>query len=351
MSDIILDTLKTSRSEKANDAAALFFPKESKTAGLQRIDIAISGPASSSLSGAPQEPKEPTKYEHYREATIELGTGAEAAVLVRFVVAGAAKQDLAADRHTQYAVMQEARPVRAEKLETPGTLRLTTSLHIRLAAHARLHLYVLSNLPASFSREALSHAVLGEGSVLTWTNVVFDAGNGLYTTRIELEGEGSELDFAGAYGARCTTEGEHALSIHHTAPHSRSRTLLKSALKDSAHLAFRGLIHVENTACGTDAYLANRNLVLEDGARAESFPQLKIETDDVACSHGATTGGPRQEELFYLMSRGLDSAAAKNMLVLGHLGSVLNRLPAGLAEEMEGVAASALGIDEQGSCI
>lgn len=348
MSGTILDTLKVSRREKANDAAALLFPADSKSSGLKRLDIAISSPASGALSGAPQEPKEPAEYEQYREASIALGAGAEAAVLVRFVAAGAASQDRAAD---EPARMQDARLARAENPETPGSLRLTTSLHIRLAAHARLNLYVLSNLPASFSREALSHAALSEGAVLTWTNVVFDEGNGLYTTRIELEGEGSELDFAGAYGARCTTEGEHALSIHHTAPHSKSRTILKSALKDSAHLAFRGLIHVENTARGTDAYLANRNLVLEDGARAESFPQLKIETDDVACSHGATTGGPRQEELFYLMSRGLDRAAAKNMLVLGHLGSVLNRLPPDLAEKMEDIAASALGLDEQGSCI
>jgi len=348
MSGTILETLKVSSRENANDVAALLFPAHSKSSDLKRLDIVISSPASETLTGAQQEPLEPAKYEQYREIAIELEAEAEAAVLVRFWAAGSASQGRLASEPVR---MQAPRLPRSKNLDTSGSLRFTTSLHIRLAAHARLNLSVLSNLPSSFSREALSHAILGEGAVLTWTNVVFDEGNGLYTTRIELEGEGSELNFAGAYGARCTTEGEHVLSIHHTAPHGKSRTILKSALKDSAHLAFRGLIHVENTARGTDAYLANRNLVLEDGARAESFPQLKIETDDVACSHGATTGGPRQEELFYLMSRGLDRAAAKNMLVLGHLGSVLNRLPSDLAEEMESIAASALGLDEQGSCI
>ena len=118
---------------------------------------------------------------------------------------------------------------------------------------------------------------------------------------------------------------------------------MKSALRDSAHLCFRGLIHVEPGAPGTDAYLSNRNLVLDDGARAESLPQLRIETDDVACSHGSATGGPREDELFYLMSRGLDRDSARRLLVLGHLGSVLDRAPPELAQELEELALRALG--------
>jgi len=118
---------------------------------------------------------------------------------------------------------------------------------------------------------------------------------------------------------------------------------MKSALRESAHLCFRGLIHVEPGAPGTDAYLSNRNLILDDGARAESLPQLRIETDDVACSHGSATGGPREDELFYLMSRGLDRDGALRLLVLGHLGSVLDRAPLGLALELEAIAVRALG--------
>jgi Fe-S cluster assembly protein SufD len=118
---------------------------------------------------------------------------------------------------------------------------------------------------------------------------------------------------------------------------------MKSALRESAHLCFRGLIHVEPGAPGTDAYLSNRNLILDDGARAESLPQLRIETDDVACSHGSATGGPREDELFYLMSRGLDRDGALRLLVLGHLGSVLDRAPPELAGELEAIAARSLG--------
>ncbi len=261
---------------------------------------------------------------HYR-ATIELGEGAEAKVLVRFVGDS-----------------------RKTALQSQPML-LTTTLDIRLAAHSRLQLYIVSKLSVPYFREAFDRAVLQKGAKLEWTTVGFDENSGIYSANMELGGEGAELDFAGAYVARRNTEQEHVICVHHTAPRTTSRTNLKSALKDSAHLIFRGLIQVEPTGRGTDAYLSDKNLVLEDGARAESLPQLKIDTDDVACSHGATTGGPREDAMFYLMSRGLDRDAAKNMLVLGHLGSVFDRLPGGIAEEMERAAAFSLGIGEKGA--
>jgi len=295
----------------ATEAARLVFPAGDKSDEVRLVQIEVSPPARESL--------------HYR-ATIELGEGAEAKVLVRFAGSSA-------------GIAVPPRPI-----------LLTTALEIRLAAHSRLKLYVVSELSVPYFREAFDRAVLQEGAKLEWTMIGFDENNGIYSANIDLSGAESELDLAGAYGAHRNTEQEHIISVHHSAPRTRSRTNLKSALKDSAHLIFRGLIHVEATARGTDAYLSDRNLILEDGARAESLPQLKIETDDVACSHGATTGGPREEALFYLMSRGLDRDAAKNMLVLGHLGSVFSRLPADLAEEMEGAAASSLGIGDERSC-
>jgi Fe-S cluster assembly protein SufD len=322
----------------AAEAARLVLPAGEKSDGVRILQIEVSPPARES--------------QHYR-ATIVLEERAEAKVLVRFV-------EKAADTAAASGVENTAEPVASVGAKGAGgqgippaqsrlTL-LTTALDIRLAAHSRLKLYIVSGLPPYYFREAFDRAVLQEGASLEWTTVGFDAANGIYSANIELEGAGSELDLAGAYGAHCDTEQEHIVSIHHSAPRTKSRTTLKSALKDSAHLIFRGLIHVETTAHGTDAYLSDRNLILEDGARAESLPQLKIETDDVACSHGATTGGPRQEELFYLMSRGLDRDAAKNMLVLGHLGSVFNRLPTELAEEMERAAATSLGIGDGRSC-
>lgn len=252
-------------------------------------------------------------------ARIELGEGARASVIVRY---------------------GERAP--SGMLERQPRRLFSTALDIRLAEGASLRLYVISGIASEVFREAFDSAALGRGASLEWTVANFDASDGIHSATIELEGEGSALQFSGAYAARGRTEQEHILSVRHRAPRTRSRATLKSALKDSSHLIFRGLIRVEPIAPGTDAYLSNRNLILEDGARAESLPQLNIDTDDVACSHGATTGGPRQEELFYVMSRGLDREDAKRVLVQGHLGSIFARLPADLAEEFEERALDAL---------
>jgi len=92
-------------------------------------------------------------------------------------------------------------------------------------------------------------------------------------------------------------------------------------------------------------------VILNDGARAESLPQLKIENNDVICSHGATTGGIGQDLLFYLESRGLDPIEAKNLAVLGHLQTVLQRLPATLAAECEDGFSSLLELNVEGKSI
>ena len=286
----------------------LVFPAGAKSEGLRLARIEIPFSVRESL--------------HYR-ATIELEEDAEARIALRFVNG-------------------------TGDMSVPlSPTLLTTSLDIRLAARSRLRLYVVSELSVPYFRETSDRAVLQAGAKLEWTSVGLDETSGIHSTDIELDGTESELDFAGAYGAHGSTEQEHIISVHHRGPRTRSRTNLKSALRDSSHLIFRGLIRVDPSGHGTDAYFSDKNLLMEDGARAESLPQLKIDTDDVACSHGATTGGPREDALFYLMSRGLDRDAAKNILVLGHLGSVLGRLPESLVAETEDATALFLGIHEE----
>jgi len=208
-------------------------------------------------------------------------------------------------------------------------------LSIQVEAGGSLELLIISALPAAVQNQVTTSIVLEARSSLKLTELILDEGEGTYHTEAVIRGEGAVLDYAGAYGARNRTKRVHTLLTHHFGKNSTSRTTLKSALKDSAHLVFKGLIHVDIWATGTDAYLSNRNMVMNDGCRAESLPQLQIETDDVACSHGSTTGGPREEELFYLMSRGLSETEAKGLLVMGHLSSIFNRFPPELAEEAE----------------
>lgn len=215
---------------------------------------------------------------------------------------------------------------------------LVSALTIDLAEGAELEVFSLSEGGEELARLDRSLLRLGKNSRLSWTEASFETGPTRAVTRVDLAGEGAELDFHGAYGARGRTERERVLVERHQAPKTRSRAILKSVLRDQARLTFRGLIEVFPEAPGTDAYLSNRNLLLDDGARAESLPQLKIDQDDVACSHGSATGGPRDEEVFYLMSRGLTRDDARSMIAVGHLGSVLDRAPEDLALRLEAAA-------------
>ena len=107
---------------------------------------------------------------------------------------------------------------------------------------------------------------------------------------------------------------------------------------------FRGLIKVHPGAQRTDAYQTNRNLLLSPEARAESLPNLEIEADDVRCSHGATVGQLEEEELFYLMSRGLSRPVAERLVIFGFLGEVLERLPVPtVVKELRGAIEAKIG--------
>jgi len=112
----------------------------------------------------------------------------------------------------------------------------------------------------------------------------------------------------------------------HEAPNTASDLLYKNSLDDSARTIFSGLIRVDSGAHQTDAYQKVRNLLLSDEAEANSAPGLEIEANDVRCTHGATSGQIEQEELFYLMSRGISKRAAQKLIVHGFLQEVVERL-------------------------
>ncbi len=113
----------------------------------------------------------------------------------------------------------------------------------------------------------------------------------------------------------------------HAAPNSTSDLLFKGAVQDRGRSVYSGLIRVRKEAPGTNAYQTNRNLVLSEGASAESVPNLEIETNDVKCSHASAVGPIDEEHLYYLESRGVPPGAAERLIVLGFFGDVLDKLP------------------------
>jgi Fe-S cluster assembly protein SufD len=112
------------------------------------------------------------------------------------------------------------------------------------------------------------------------------------------------------------------------APHATSDLLFKTALKDKARSVFVGLIRVHKDAQQTDSYLANRNLLLSETAKADAIPRLEIEANDVRCTHGATVAPVDPEQVFYLETRGLPHDDAERMIVEGFFEPILAAIPA-----------------------
>ncbi|HVG46092.1 MAG TPA: Fe-S cluster assembly protein SufD [Longimicrobium sp.] len=138
---------------------------------------------------------------------------------------------------------------------------------------------------------------------------------------------GSHVDVLGIYIGQGDQHFDHETLQDHSAPHASSNLLFKGAIDDEARSVFRGLIRVHPKAQRTDAYQTNRNLVLSAKARADSLPNLEIQADDVRCSHAATVGQLDEEEIFYLLSRGIPKGEAVRLVVFGFFAEVLDQLP------------------------
>ncbi|MDQ1127086.1 FeS assembly protein SufD [Microbacterium sp. SORGH_AS 505] len=164
----------------------------------------------------------------------------------------------------------------------------------------------------------------------TLTHIVVSLGGGLVRVNpsVELAGSGAQ---GRLYGLSFADAGQHLESqvyLHHKGAHTSGDVLYKSALQGaSARTVWIGDVLIGPDAVGTDSYEANRNLVLTDGARADSIPNLEIETGDiVGAGHASATGRFDDEQLFYLQARGIDEEQARRLVVLGFLAEIVQKI-------------------------
>ena len=142
-----------------------------------------------------------------------------------------------------------------------------------------------------------------------------------------IDGKGGSTRLDAAYFADGNRMHDFRTVQDHAAAASNSDLLFKGAVQDQARSVYSGLIRVRKEAPGTNAFQTNRNLVLSDGAGAESVPNLEIETDDVRCSHASAVGPINEEQRYYLEARGIPPQVAERLIVVGFLSEVLDRLP------------------------
>ncbi|MBC8337302.1 MAG: Fe-S cluster assembly protein SufD [Rhodospirillales bacterium] len=143
---------------------------------------------------------------------------------------------------------------------------------------------------------------------------------------VRLEGQGAHAGVNGAYLMRGSEHCDNTTRIEHLAPNTSCREIFKGVLDDQSRAVFQGRIVVNREAQGTDGHQLCKTLLLSTGAEIDAKPELEIYADDVKCSHGATTGQIDETALFYLRSRGIPEALARNLLVQSFLGEALEEI-------------------------
>jgi Fe-S cluster assembly protein SufD len=153
--------------------------------------------------------------------------------------------------------------------------------------------------------------------------------------RVEYAGPGGEAELFGLYFTDAGQHQEHRLLVDHNVPHCKSNVVYKGALQgDEAHAVWIGDVLIEAAAEGTDTYEMNRNLVLTDGARVDSVPNLEIETGEiVGAGHASATGRFDDEQLFYLMARGIPQHEARRLVVRGFFAELVQQIGVADIEE------------------
>ena len=225
-----------------------------------------------------------------------------------------------AERHSECTIIESYVSVGGEDYFTNAVTEVFVAEgarlgHYKLQTESRsaFHIGTIQVHQARNSRyESFSFAT---GAKLSRTNV--------YTT---LAGEAAETILNGLYMVDGSQHVDHQTRIEHVAPNCPSHELYKGILDGNSHGVFNGKVYVHPEAQKTDGKQSNNNLLLSDGARVDTKPQLEIFADDVKCTHGATVGRLDETALFYMRSRGIGPAQAKRLLTYAFAADVLEKI-------------------------
>lgn len=210
---------------------------------------------------------------------------------------------------------------------TDQEMLVDSVVELDLAENAHVRYLAVQEHGRATWQVALQRAHLARDSTLRSSAVALGGDYARLRSESLLSGEGAESDLLAVYYG----DGEQMLDFRtlqdHAAPHTRSDLLFKGAVEDRARSVYSGLIRVRPDAQKVDAHQSNRNLVLSEGAGAESIPNLVIEADDVRCTHASAVGPIDDDALYYLATRGVPPGDAERLIVLGFFEDVFSRLP------------------------
>ncbi|MGC5334980.1 Fe-S cluster assembly protein SufD [Micromonospora sp. DT62] len=228
-------------------------------------------------------------------------------------------------------------------VEHVGSATLADNVEVSVADGAKLTLVTVADWAADAVQAQHLKLKLGRDAKVVHVQVSLGGDLVRQYTSVEYTDRGGEAELYGLYFADSGQHLEHRQLVDHTVPDCRSYVGYRGALQgESARTVWVGDVLIRAEATGTDTYEINRNLLLTDGARADSVPNLEIETGEIAgAGHASATGRFDDEQLFYLMARGIPEAEARRLVVRGFFAELINKIPVESLRERLGDAIEA----------
>jgi Fe-S cluster assembly protein SufD len=216
-------------------------------------------------------------------------------------------------------------PVRAA--DATGLAVFDGVLEVFLGANSKVEYFTIENWGPEVYTFNQRRAQVGNNAKMHWVFGILGSRVNRSNVVTELAGRGAETQTRGIYFSHDDQLFDMTSLTHHVAPNCTGDILFKGALRDASRAGFEGMIRVEREAQQTNSYLSDHILFLSDQAKADSVPGLEILANDVRCSHGATIGMIDADQVFYLMSRGLERVEAEKLIVGGFFEPVLQEMP------------------------
>lgn len=296
------------------------------------VETVARGDSRLGQGGVPADRVAAQAFSSFTEATVvTVARGSHTEVPVEIVVTGPGVGKTAYG-HLQVRVEELAEAVAVIDLRGSGTY--ADNVEFVVADAARLTVVWIADWDDDMVHVSAQHARLGKDAVLRHVAVTLGGEVARMSATVRYDAPGGDAELLGLYFADSGQHLESRLLVDHSQPNCTSNVLYKGALqgdpeskKPDAHTVWVGDVLIRAEATGTNTFEVNRNLVLTDGARADSVPNLEIETGEiVGAGHASATGRFDDEQLFYLQARGIPEDQARRLVVRGFFGEIISKI-------------------------
>lgn len=310
----------------------------------QGVDISVSAPDSVSVetvnrddsrigsAGIPEDRVAANAWSSFREATvITVGQEDELDQHIALQIQGTSMEP------TAQHIVVETKPFSKAVvvLRHAGSAVVSQNVEFKVGDSSSLTVVSVQEWNDDAIHASAQYAKLGRDARFKHINISLGGNLVRVTPSTKFSAPGAETEMYGLYFVDAGQHIESRLFVDHSVPNCKSRVTYKGALQGrNAHSVWVGDVLIGKDAEGTDTYELNRNLILEDGPRADSVPNLEIETGLIdGAGHASTTGQLDDEHLWYLQARGIPEAEARRLVVRGFLNEIIQQIPIPELEE------------------